>query len=917
MTGHWTKFPAIVVLIAITLTQHVFAKTSAKLIVDPPRGFYEQPFDATITSPVDGATITYTFDGTDPMTSPSAKSAASPAVVHIDPTNTTDRDKAPGVCLRAVAVLADTAASNLGTHTYLFVNHITDLSPDGKRPGADWPNPGAAANNQRMDYGMDAQVWNAAAYRDKMTAAMLAIPSMSLVMDLDGLFDAETGIYVNAVEHGREWERPCSLELLNPDGSDGFHINCGVRIRGGYSRVPNNPKHAFRFFFRAEYGEAKLKHALFEDEGVQEFDKIDLRTAQNYSWSYGGGSKVGGSERNTFLRDVFSRDLQRDMGRPYTRSRYYHLYINGTYWGLFQTQERSEASFAGAYFGGNREDWDAVKVDAGKSRPYTMEATDGNLDAYNSLWDACQEDMSAVALYYQLQGLNIDGTPNSNYPKLLDVDNLIDYMINSLFVGDFDAPISEFINNQRPNNFWALYHRTAPDGFKWFRHDGEHALFFIDENRTGPYPAGNQRQYFNPQYLHQELTANAEYRLRFADRVYEHFFNNGALTPEANIARLLKRKEQIDLAIIAESARWGDAQHHPPYTRDKEWQAEVDYLVDEYFPERTDVVLDQFIDQGWYPDFQPPEFNQRGGQVEKGFQTKLNAGSGDIYYTTNGVDPHNPLAAGGLRAVSLISWSAAKRALVPQKAVSLSWRRSLFFDDSDWDLCTGSPGGVGYERGDGYQSWITLDVGKYMRQDESASPNPSCYIRIPFTVNADDAQQISRLMLTLRYDDGFIVYLNGEQVAEMNAPEAPAWNSFATQNHEAESIEKFNLTPYLDKLNSGDNLLAVQALNVSLTSSDFLLMAELIGGIVEESGDLVAADAVKYTSPIVINKTTHIKTRLLKNGQWSALNEATFAVEEDLSALRLTELHYHPLPEIVGCCAARRLLPALLQRRAF
>jgi hypothetical protein len=170
-----------------------------------------------------------------------------------------------------------------------------------------------------------------------------------MVMDLKDLFDPETGIYVNAIQRGAEWERPCSIELIYPDGTDGFQINCGVRIRGGYSRNPSCPKRAFRWFFNRDYGEAKLKYPLFGDEGVDEFDHMDLRTAMNYSWSYG----AEGPEKNTFLRDEFCRDLQRDMGQHYTRSRYYHLYINGTYWGLYETQERDpEASFASDYLGG-------------------------------------------------------------------------------------------------------------------------------------------------------------------------------------------------------------------------------------------------------------------------------------------------------------------------------------------------------------------------------------------------------------------------------------------------------------------------------------------------------------------------------------------------------------------------------------
>ncbi|MBN1466796.1 CotH kinase family protein, partial [candidate division KSB1 bacterium] len=483
------------------------ANTTAKLTFDPPRGFYDQPFQLTITAPVENATIRYTLNGKDPLTHSSAVSGPSPLTLTVDPDNFTNRDYAPAVCVRAIAIAGDTLASNLGTHTYIFVDKITTHSRDNTRPGPDWPQQGSTVNGQKMDYGMDASVANGPLYRNKMRAAMTDIPSMSMVMDLADLFDPSYGIYVNAVDRGEEWERPCSLELIHPDGADGFHINCGVRIRGGYSRVPSNPKHAFRYFFRSDYGEAKLKHPLFEDEGVDEFDKIDLRTSQNYSWAYGAGSRDGNAERNTMLREVFSRDLQRDMGQPYTRSRYYHLFINGTYWGLFQTQERSEASFAESYFGGREEDYDAIKVDAGYGRPYVMEAANGTLDAWNELWSLAKGGLSDKASFNRIQGLNPDNTPNPDYPKYVDLDNLIDYMIDTYFVGDFDAPISEFINNNRgANNFWGTYNRVTPDGFKFYRHDAEHSLFNVNESRIGPYPAGEQREQFNPQWLHQQLT---------------------------------------------------------------------------------------------------------------------------------------------------------------------------------------------------------------------------------------------------------------------------------------------------------------------------------------------------------------------------------------------------------------------------
>ena len=78
-------------------------------------------------------------------------------------------------------------------------------------------------------------------------------------------------------------------------------------------------------------------------------------------------------------------------------------------------------------------------------------------------------------------------------------------------------------------------------------------------DRTGPWKdvaGSNVRNltYSNPQYLHEECMLNLEYRLRFADHVHRHFFNNGVLTPAAGTNRFLRRAAMITKAIRAYSA---------------------------------------------------------------------------------------------------------------------------------------------------------------------------------------------------------------------------------------------------------------------------------------------------------------------------------------------------------------------------
>lgn len=173
----------------------------------------------------------------------------------------------------------------------------------------------------------------------------------------------------------------------------------------------------------------------------------------------------------------------------------------------------------------------------------------------------------------------------------------------------------------------------------------------------------------------------------------------------------------------------------------------------------------------------------------------------------------------------LVDESAPKRILVPSGAISPSWRIRPDFDDSAWQACQG---GVGYERDAGYESWIQTDVSGRMHES-GTDPNNTCCIRILFSADPALIPPNTKLKLNIRYDDGFIAYLNGVKIAESNAPASPAWNSAATGYAEAGAApSSFDVTAFMPALRSGDNLLALQGLNVSVTSSDFLMTVSLV-----------------------------------------------------------------------------------------
>ncbi len=106
--------------------------------------------------------------------------------------------------------------------------------------------------------------------------------------------------------------------------------------------------------------------------------------------------------------------------------------------------------------------------------------------------------------------------------------------------------------------------------------------------------------------------------------------------------------------------------------------------------------------------------------------------------------------------------------------------------------------------------------------------NASAYLRIPFTVS--NAAAVVALKLRMRYDDGFAAFLNGSPIVTRNAPDPAVWNSPASSvraDSDAAQAEIIDLTRVVDLLHTGENILAIQGLNSSVTDGDFLIAPQL------------------------------------------------------------------------------------------
>jgi hypothetical protein len=147
------------------------------------------------------------------------------------------------------------------------------------------------------------------------------------------------------------------------------------------------------------------------------------------------------------------------------------------------------------------------------------------------------------------------------------------------------------------------------------------------------------------------------------------------------------------------------------------------------------------------------------------------------------------------------------------------------FNDSSWE--TGDTG-IGY--GDFDDATVL---------DDMEDGYTSVFARGVFQV-ADPAL-VTSLTLTVRYDDAIVAYVNGVEVARSdNAPGSPGdavlFDDTATDTHEANEDETFEISLGGLNLVTGNNVLAVAVLNEQLGSSDLSFIPTLSLGTAAQGG---------------------------------------------------------------------------------
>jgi hypothetical protein len=551
-------------------------------------GFYQTPFALELSTTTPGATIRYTTDKSEPT--------ETHGTIYAGPI-----DVARTTVIRAVAFKPSFRASSIDTHTYIFLDEVLAQPADPPGFRATW---GAYEDSPVIaDYEMDPEVVNDPRYKGLIKEALQSIPTVSIVTSMQNLHD----LYANPRQKGRDWERPASIEYFNaPHHRQGFQVNAGLRIQGELGRLEIIPKHAFRLFFRSEYGATRLEYPLFPDSPVQEFDTFVLRSGVNRSYA---GWPDSDQKPTTYTRDEWLRASQIAMSGAGAHGAFVHLYLNGLYWGLYNVVERPDEAFISSYlYQGN--DWQAISH--GETLSHSSER-------FRALHELARE------------GRLGDPERYATIKTYLDIPQFADYLILNWYAGNLDWAF---------NNWYAGVQRTSGQ-VRYFVWDGERTWYDGAEIYMGMDEYNGQPNLIKP--LFEALLESPDFRIVLADRLYEHLFNDGALCDAVAQARWIAINNVVEQAIVGESARWGDTREDTPITQEDWREARDDVLAQ--MESNAAKLIREARQAGYYPPIDPPTFGQRGGKVATGFTLALSVPSpqaGTIYYTTDGSDPRHP-----------------------------------------------------------------------------------------------------------------------------------------------------------------------------------------------------------------------------------------------------------------------------------
>lgn len=287
---------------------------------------------------------------------------------------------------------------------------------------------------------------------------------VSIVTEKSNLY-GKTGIIDNPHNSGKEWERPCHVEIITPSGERVVSQDAGLRIFGGSSR--GLPQKSFRLIARKDgyydemkyNGKGSFEYPFFESrrivagEGAGQtlgkYDRLVLRNGGNDSIQ----ATAADPEKMTLTRDAAANYFMAETAPEvaYQLSAFAVVYLNGEYYGILDMKEDVNDDYMKNVYGLDKKSVTVIKSELDTGRHcdkhdnggqcrfddvwfyYEVdEGEDSELDEYLAMCRAAREALSGdkAAMEAGYKALS----------EKLDVDNFMKYCAVSLYTCNTDWP---------------------------------------------------------------------------------------------------------------------------------------------------------------------------------------------------------------------------------------------------------------------------------------------------------------------------------------------------------------------------------------------------------------------------------------------------------------------------------------------
>ncbi len=457
--------------------------------------------------------------------------------------------------------------------------------------------------------------------------------------------------------------------------------------------------------------------------------------------------------------------------------------ISGGYIWKIDREDPSEPSFSA---GGANLNWVEPKSPVSRTASEDQKATPEQqawvVDYFNKFRDASR---------------NPDISDPEGYSKYIDVGSWIDHHLISVLGDNVDAlNLSTYLFKDRG--------KKIEFGPQW---DFDRSMESRDDRDNDPFKWGGSggTNFFGSNYW-SRLFTDPGFWQAYIDRWTE--LRRGELSDDSLNAMIDMYAGQVEESQERNNAKWAASRGRTSSAYnsgklDGTWRGEVEHL--------RSWLLDRahFMDSNFA---QPPTLfvdDQAvpvgGMHVNAGETVRLEGPQLAYYVDTEFIS-------------SEVGEVTARYFSPSDDALGTDWAQPSF-DDSNW---ASGPLGLGYDSGDDYSPMIRTE----------AAPAPdgtTILLRVPFQLdNLDDAEN---LFLRMRFDDGYVAYLNGTEVASRNLRDTDlTWDSRASSRRDVEGVlfDDMDITEYRDLLNVGDNVLGIRLINATPSSNDIFVQPALV-----------------------------------------------------------------------------------------